>query len=103
MNYVIGDIHGEYTKLLKLTEQIIHSDSEPVFIFIGDYTNKGEDPYRTLKLMYEIRSRYQCIFLRGNHEFFWENMEKDELALQNLIRYGARNTSESIEKGSSLE
>lgn len=99
MNFVIGDIHGEYTKLHSLIEKIGAIDKNATFIFIGDYTDKGENPYLTLKYLRELNEVENCVFLRGNHEYFWELLENDtDKYAESLVKYGARNTTESIRK-----
>ena len=103
MNYVIGDIHGEISKLKLLINNILLIDTNPTLIFIGDYINKGEDSYSTLKYLSQLSSVYNCIFLRGNHEYFWEkiNSNNDEYASQ-LVKYGGMNTCQSIEEKATL-
>ncbi|MCW3102570.1 MAG: serine/threonine protein phosphatase [Bacteroidetes bacterium] len=97
MNFVIGDIHGEFTKLKKLIENILALEKDPTLIFIGDYTNKGEDPYQTLKLLAALQQEKECIFLRGNHEYFWEALTSDSgKDAEALMKYGAQNTISSI-------
>lgn len=105
MNYVIGDIHGEETKLKLLLKNILAIDKNPSLIFIGDYINKGENSYQTLQYLTDLSNQYNCIFLRGNHEYYWELLESnsDQYAGQ-LIKYGGLNTVHSINKdGSFLE
>ena len=96
MNFVIGDIHGEHTKLKALIEHIFSMDANPTLIFIGDYTDKGENPYITLKYLTALNEKTNCIFLRGNHEFYWENLDLyPEKNSEALLKYGAKNTIES--------
>jgi serine/threonine protein phosphatase 1 len=103
MNFVIGDIHGEYTKLKALVTNILFIDIDPTLIFIGDYTNKGENPSATLKYLTELNTNKKCIFLRGNHEYYWEALTSDlEKHTDVLMKYGAQNTIESIDKQLSL-
>ncbi len=103
MNFVIGDVHGECTKLRALINNIISVDKQPNFIFIGDYMDKGEDAYSTLKYLMQLSQEYNCIFLRGNHEYCWElaNDNNDKYA-ESLTKYGGKNTINSISKGSSF-
>ena len=103
MIFVIGDIHGEETKLKLLLKNILAIDKNPTLIFIGDYINKGENSYTTLKYLSQLSSEYKCTFLRGNHEYFWEKMNTntDEYAGQ-LLKYGGMNTVQSIDKKASL-
>ncbi len=103
MNYVIGDIHGEISKLKLLLKNIIAQDKAPSFVFIGDYVDKGEDAYAVLEHLVQLSKEYSCVFLRGNHEYYWEqlNSENDEHAAH-LIRYGGKNTVLSVGKNATL-
>ncbi|MCE3278366.1 MAG: putative phosphohydrolase [Bacteroidetes bacterium] len=103
MNFIIGDIHGEFNKLKKLVSNIISSDNDPTLIFIGDYTNKGEDPYNTLIFLLELNNKYKCIFLRGNHEYMWQKLQNNKgKDAEDLLKYGALNTTLSINKDHNL-
>lgn len=97
MNFVIGDIHGEETKLKLLLKNIISIDTNPSLIFIGDYLDKGENVYATLKYLMELARKHSCVFLRGNHEYFWELLNSDADA-DYLKKYGGNNTVLSINK-----
>jgi serine/threonine protein phosphatase 1 len=103
MNFVIGDIHGELDKLKLLMKNIFSLDSRPSLIFIGDYLDKGDNPYGTLKYLNSLATTSECFFLRGNHEFFWEQLkdDNDEYASY-LIKYGGKNTVYSIDKNLAL-
>lgn len=97
MNFVIGDIHGEYTKLRMLVENIFLRDQHATLIFIGDFSDKGEDPYSVFKYLKELSTKTNCIFLRGNHEYYWECMqENSDKYAEALLKYGAQNTIASI-------
>jgi len=103
MNFVIGDIHGEYTKLKALIKNIFSIDNKANFIFIGDYIDKGEDAYSTLKYLTELSKENKCIFIRGNHEYFWELLkENNDKYAELLIKYGGKNTINSIDKRLSI-
>jgi serine/threonine protein phosphatase 1 len=99
MNFVIGDIHGEIDKLKLLLKNIFILSKNPTLIFIGDYIDKGEDPYATLKYLTILSDTKECFFLRGNHEYYWEKVktENDEYASY-IVRYGGKNTIYSINK-----
>jgi serine/threonine protein phosphatase 1 len=99
MNFVIGDIHGELIKLQKLLKNIFSVDENPTLIFIGDYLDKGEDPYGTMKYLGNLASTRDCVFLRGNHEFYWEKLkDRDDEFSSYLLKYGGKNTIFSIGK-----
>lgn len=83
MTYVIGDIHGEITKLIQLIRNIKVRDNQPKFIFLGDYINKGENSKKVLEYLRKFRD---SIFLMGNHEYYLleyikNNNYKDKLEL----------------------
>lgn len=103
MKYVVADIHGEISKLKLLLENISAIDKSPTFIFIGDYVDKGEDSYATLQFLNTLAQKYECVFLRGNHEYYWESLktEEDEYSTQ-LLKYGGKNTIKAFNEKQSL-
>jgi len=94
MNYVIGDIHGEIEKLKQLIYFVHKLDDNPKFIFIGDYIDKGFNPKKTLDYLVDISKEFECVFLMGNHEFYWmqESAEIDKY----LLKYGGKQTIKSF-------
>ena len=60
---VFGDIHGNYSQLEKLTktEDFLNADLK---ICLGDVVGLG--PYQ--KECMDLLSKYNCVFLMGNHE-----------------------------------
>jgi len=93
LKYVVGDIHGEITKLKNLIQKISNIDTKPEFIFIGDYIDKGENAKATLDYLDLFRKNFPCVFLLGNHEYFWKQAEKN---LNYLLNYGAKSTIHSF-------
>lgn len=64
---VFSDIHSNYYAFKACFEDAkIHGAD--CFIFLGDYISDLADPIKTLDLVYEIRSEYPTICLRGNRE-----------------------------------
>jgi serine/threonine protein phosphatase 1 len=103
MTFAIGDIHGEYSKLKLLIKNILSFDDNAQFIFIGDYIDKGENSWQTLKYLTQLSNEKECIFLRGNHEYYWELLkENNDKYAEYLIRYGALNTVSSIREKLSI-
>lgn len=97
MNFVVGDIHGEVTKLRKLVDYIDIVDPKASLIFIGDYLDKGEDVLATLRYLVDLSKFKHCTFLIGNHEFLWLNLkEGDRQASEYLFRIGAERTTLSL-------
>ncbi len=104
MTYIIGDIHGELTKLKQLIRNITEKDPGCVFVFIGDYLDKGEDPYNTLVYLCELSNKYICTFLYGNHEYLWLNLQEGDTQTEAyLLKYGAINTLRSFQAKNIIE
>ncbi len=89
MKYCIGDIHAN---IQALTELLTHLDLKQgdELIFLGDYIDKNTATEATVALLLELSSRYSCIFIKGNHDFVWEQyLLKEDTTRQNfLINYG---------------
>ena len=64
MNYVMGDIHGEYDKFIELIEKIQLKDTDTLYI-LGDIVDRGPHPIKTLQKLMEMSN---VICLVGNHE-----------------------------------
>jgi serine/threonine protein phosphatase 1 len=93
MKYIIGDIHGEISKLKTLINFIFSTEINPSFVFIGDYIDKGEDALKTLDFLTQLSSSHECIFLMGNHEYCWLHAHEYE---EYLVKYGGLNTVKSF-------
>jgi len=65
--FVIGDIHGEITLLRKMMDKLAPREADRL-IFLGDYIDRGEDSRAVIDYLLELRERFECIFLKGNHE-----------------------------------
>lgn len=64
---VFSDVHSNYHAFEACFRDAVRRGAEQ-FIFLGDYVSDLADPRRTLDLVYEIRSRYDTVCLRGNRE-----------------------------------
>jgi serine/threonine protein phosphatase 1 len=104
MDFVIGDTHGEISKLKKLVAAILKIDINPRFIFIGDYLDKGENPFKLLLYLEKLALKFECIFLLGNHEYLWLNLDGNNPKEQELLfKIGAISTIQSFKCDTLLE
>ena len=67
MIYTIGDIHGMRDQLEELIARLpLRSDDR--LVFIGDYVDRGPDPFGTVAFLIHLSKQHDCVFLLGNHE-----------------------------------
>lgn len=66
----LGDIHGCLNSL-KLLIAKIDPQEDDRFVFMGDYIDRGAWVYETIEYLIEFAKKYDCIFLKGNHEDMW--------------------------------
>jgi len=64
----IGDIHGCRNLLVKLLDKISFLE-EDCLVFLGDYTDRGEDSKGVIEFLIKLKTTHpNVIFLRGNHD-----------------------------------
>lgn len=90
MKYVVGDIHGEISKLEQLIAHL--DDDAEEFIFVGDYMDKGENSQEVLKYLQNLMYNRSTTFLIGNHDFAWMEFAREGRYKEDLLQYGGRKT-----------
>ncbi len=89
MTFIIGDIHGEITKLKNLLKNIYQIDSCAKLVFLGDYVNKGENSKKVLDYLITLQN---SIFLMGNHEYYFLEYLKNGTYADKLQKYAGSTT-----------
>lgn len=101
---VVGDIHGQLKCLKRLVNQFEDSvqryeSSQEQMVFLGDYVDRGLEVRGVLDYLIELRSRRNCVFLRGNHEQVLLEFLGDPDAGKEWIRIGGLETLASYGVG----
>ncbi len=73
---VLSDIHGNYVALQKCLDYAVNSGAD-TFFFLGDYLGELAYPQKTMNILYSVKDKYQCFFIKGNKEDYWLNYEKE--------------------------
>jgi predicted kinase len=82
----IGDIHGCYTALMEYLNDGLKDDE--LYIFVGDFLDRGLENAEVLRFMIEIKDRKNVILLEGNHElwlWYWANDEIENIRNKGFI------------------
>jgi len=94
--YIIGDIHGQLSKLKKLISYIKNDvRTDDTFIFLGDYIDRGPDSFEVIEYLIELSGHYKTIFLTGNHEDMFIRFATQGDNYINYIRNGGGYTIQS--------
>lgn len=95
--YAVGDIHGRLDLLDELLARI-KSDiagrptARPVFVFLGDYIDRGPSSRETIDRLVEHGSANETVFLRGNHELIAIKCLSDRSLFDQWLRLGGLET-----------
>lgn len=73
---ILSDIHGNYAALEQCVEYVLERNIN-TFIFLGDYLAEFPYPQKTMKILYFLKEKYSCFFIRGNKEDYWLNRRYD--------------------------
>ena len=73
---VIGDIHSNHIALETCIRHALDRNVDE-FLFLGDYISDCPYPQKTMKIIYEMKEKYKCLFIRGNREDYMLNHRKN--------------------------
>ena len=100
---VFADIHGNYVALEKCVNYVLEKGIVN-FIFLGDYIGELAYPQRAMQMIYDIKEKYNCTFVRGNKEDYWLDYRgteesnrfwKDNDSTTGMLLYAYNNLTEA--------
>ena len=75
--HIFGDIHGCFNPLKEYFTQCPYNENE-MYIFCGDYLDRGLQNKETLLFLMDLSSKKNVLFLEGNHEKWLNYYSLDE-------------------------
>jgi len=95
--FVIGDIHGAYRALVQLVERL-DLEKGDTLIFLGDYVDGWSESPQVIDYLLELKTRYNCRFIRGNHDEKCYEWLKYNKIIGDWLLHGGGATQESYAK-----
>jgi len=71
---VFSDIHGSHIAFKTCLDYALKKGAD-TFLLLGDYLGELAYPQKTIKMLYDLKSKYPCYFVRGNKEDYWQRYE----------------------------
>lgn len=94
---VIGDIHGGLKALIQVLKKVNITPNDTL-IFLGDYVDGWSESPQVLDFLIELNQKYNCIFIRGNHDDLLLNYLKTNNYSEEWFKHGGKSTVEGYEK-----
>ncbi|MDE6663246.1 MAG: metallophosphoesterase [Lachnospiraceae bacterium] len=73
---ILADIHSNHIALETCIKHALEKNVDE-FLFLGDYISDCPYPQKTMKIIYEMKNKYKCYFIRGNREDYMLNHRKN--------------------------
>lgn len=90
----ITDIHGELNKLESVLSKI-KTQSDDIFVFMGDYIDRGPNSKDVVDRIIEQANYNRCVYLIGSHEYALLHASTDEYYQFLFENYGGPSTVKS--------
>lgn len=75
---VFSDIHGNHAAFEQCVKYSLTNNINR-FIFLGDYLGELPYPQKTMEMIYRLKEKYTCYFIRGNKEDYWINRRNNNI------------------------
>ncbi len=93
---VIGDIHGGF-KGLKQVFDSMEFKPDDRFIFVGDYVDGWSESAETISYLINFSEKYECVFIRGNHDALLYNFLKKGDNNPTWLQHGGESSKKNYE------
>lgn len=93
---VLGDLHGAL-KALKQALERANITIDDTIIFIGDYVDGWGDTPELIEYLIDLNEKYNCIFIRGNHDEWCEKWFTTTYAHPDWLAHGGITTKSAYE------
>ncbi|WP_010522970.1 metallophosphoesterase family protein [Aquimarina agarivorans] len=100
--FAIGDIHGGLKALQQLLSEL-RLTPEDHLIFLGDYVDGWSQSAETIFFLMELSTKYQCTFVRGNHDELCFQWLKTKNHTDQWLIHGGQATKDSYAKFTAKE
>ena len=88
--HVFGDIHACYDPLKEYFDEHDVYNQDELFIFIGDYIDRGIQNKEVLEFLIEIKDNKNVLLLEGNHEIwlkYYANDQEEKIRSKEFSNY----------------
>lgn len=88
IDYFVGDIHGQYQRLMQALDKVQFNPKQDRLISTGDIIDRGPDSEKCLKLL--LKPWFHMV--KGNHEWMMQQslLEDDQEAQYNWMNCGGQ-------------
>ena len=94
-SFVIGDIHGNYSPMIKLFKAVKFDYENDHLISLGDLVDRGPEPVKVVDELMKLRN---FVFVLGNHDQFCFEYLKSGIRPVEWILQGGQSTLNDYEK-----
>ncbi len=88
---VIGDLHGGFLGLKQAIERA-NVTATDTLIFLGDYVDGWHDTVNLVEYLMSLQETNNCIFIRGNHDWWFEDYIEYSSPSQSWLQHGGQTT-----------